>query len=560
NIVDRLNALLALFVQAMMASMFAGAVVYYWSPSNTSLLVAVLINMIVMITFFIPILGALVKSAGNPKNTVGLGGRAWFISLVITLTLLNEFLMGWTFNILSGVPKPQPTPPSTLDYFDQIVSSYWFIFPMALEMMLTSLMLRSKISGDTLFLVAMQSAIMLSSPTVFPSHAWGFLASFVGGALMNTLFGWFYWNAYSKGGLKPSVAAYIMRLTLIYTAMMAGLYIWSVGWGTALFALSVVLEMVLYFDAVLGRLYRPEEKHGVGWSCWVATTYAANTLSMVFMGGLIALTGLTPPTDRGELIFPTIGLYAITVMVTIILVTLGLLYTLSTLSEPLRLRLRNYAHFPERLLPFAAAFGLALLPAADLTIIDELGDANPPFHMLEHLIIATGGFIAGIALSRIAQIWKGSQLQSVYVWYTKYSLGGLASVAVGAPLLAFWFSPQMFTLIYQNELIHGAMHITILALGFLAGASFKTLARGLKVFLLATFTRMAPMMAPFSFILAAHAYGNPSYFVPPMSAAMEVYAAGVFAIIALYVHQERRKSRTQTATNTSTESRKEAGA
>ncbi len=543
GISSQLDALLALFVLAMMASMFGGAVVYFWSPSSTTLLIAVLINTVVMVTAFLPILGALVKAAASPQRAPApLRSKTWFTGLVISLTLLNEFFMGWTFNLLSGIPKPPIDLGSASEYFSQIVSSYWFVFPMALEMLLTSIMLRSKIRGDILLLVGIQSAIMLFTPTAVPNHTWSFLSAFVGSALMSTLFGWVYWDIYLRGGVERSLESYTLRLVLIYTLMMVGLYMWSSDGGLWVFALSVVLEMILYFDAALGRITTPSEKSRVGMG-WVAATFTANSASMVFMGGLIAYTGITepPPPHRGGLVFPTSGLDAITVAVTLAILGVGLLYSLAKFGlEPLP-NLKVSPAFPKRLLPPAAALGFALLPAADLTVLDQLGDLNPPFHMLEHLVIAVGGLIAGAALSGIAKMRDGSTLHRLYVWYTEASRGGLVVVVVGAILLASWFSPWLFTLIYYNETVHGAMHLTIFLLGFLAGASFKTLDKGLKLFILVTFSWMAPMMAPFSFILGAYAYGNPAYFVPAMSAAMEVWVAGMPAALILRVFLNRKR-------------------
>ena len=537
SISDQLDALLALFVLAMMASMFGGAVVYFWSPSSTSLLIALLINTVVMITVFLPILSALLKAAASPERTSApLRSRAWFTGLVISLTLLNEFFMGWTFNLLSGIPKPSFGLLSTPEYFSQIISSYWFVFPMALEMVLTSVMLRSRIRVDIILLVGMQSAIMLFTPTAIPSHAWGFISAFLGSALMNVLFGWVYLDAYLRGGLERGLESYVLRLFLIYALMMGGLYMWSSDGELGVFALSVVLEMVLYFDAVLGRMTSPSGKGSVRWR-WVAATFTAASASMIFMGGLIARTGITqsPSPFRGGLVFPQAGLDGITLVVTLAIMGVGLLYSLFAFGLEPYSRLKASLVFPKRLLLPAAIIGFALLPAADLTPLDQLGDANPPFHMLEHLVIGIGGLIAGVSLSGMANIREGSPLHRLYVWYTEASRGGLAIVVMGAILLALWFSPQLFTLIYYNEVLHGAMHITIFLLGFLGGASFKTLERGLKLFLLVTFSWMAPMMAPFSFILGAYAYGNPAYFVPAMSAAMEVWVAGIFAAPILYV-------------------------
>ncbi|PSN83215.1 hypothetical protein B9Q13_04045 [Candidatus Marsarchaeota G2 archaeon ECH_B_SAG-G16] len=514
-----LSASLVVFVLSMMVAMFAGATIYLYNPSFSTLTVAAWLNLGVMSAALVPIFVSFV-SRFQEQSVKQLKNKSAFFALVIFLTLLNEFFMGWSFNLVFS-PHPRITP----EYLSSVVSSYWFVFPMSLEMALTTYFLRKNVPKSVLFVVAMQSAIMFFSPTALSSRAWGFLSAFVGSALMTILFAW----VYARGFFETTIQTYLFRLILIYLAMMLGLYIWGVNQNPSLFALSVILEMLLYFDGILSRLHTSGEARRLS-APWIVSTFVANSVSQFFMGGLIALTGLigAPSAFKGELVFSNIAFYALTLVVTLFITLFGLLFTLSeTLQKALRLP-------SVRAKPIFVALGFSFLPLADLTPLDALGDANPSFHMFEHLVIALGGFIAGFALSSLRS--SSARLSSLYSWYTKNTRNGVVVVAISAALLSFWFSPKMFMLIYLNDTIHGLLHITILLIGFLAGTSFCVLPKRLRLFLVVAFSWMAPMMAPFSFVLGAYSY-PPTYFVDAMSATMEVFSVSVVGALLTTANQ-----------------------
>ncbi|PSN87996.1 hypothetical protein B9P99_06125, partial [Candidatus Marsarchaeota G1 archaeon OSP_B] len=69
-----------------------------------------------------------------------------------------------------------------------------------------------------------------------------------------------------------------------------------------------------------------------------------------------------------------------------------------------------------------------------------------------------------------------------------------------------------------------------------AGTSFCVLPKRLRLFLVVAFSWMAPMMAPFSFVLGAYSY-PPTYFVDAMSATMEVFSVSVVGALLTTANQ-----------------------
>ncbi|NON61925.1 hypothetical protein, partial [Acidianus sp. RZ1] len=114
------------FALLMMLTMFLGASIYLYSPSNVSLAVAFAVNMGVMITvlayFF-----AIAENISERKLHVS-SIHVYSISL---LAVLNEVLMGSTFGLAQFGSRLFSTPYNAFYYS---INSYWFFLPMMSEM------------------------------------------------------------------------------------------------------------------------------------------------------------------------------------------------------------------------------------------------------------------------------------------------------------------------------------------------------------------------------------------------------------------------------------------
>ncbi len=304
-----------LFLLAMMAAMFAGAVVYYVHPGTLGLVAGLLLAAGLMSGSVFPLFYAFVREAGRvgagttPAAPAGpFPGRGGFVAGAIALVLVNEFLMGWTFLMASGSGMGSLlSSGGLLGLVVRVVDSPWFLFTMAGEMMLTVVLLRRELDGPLRTVLVLQGAIMLLSPPALASGAWVALSVLGGGALMVALFVYVMEHIYRTKQLPARFAAYLVRLLAVYALMMAGLFVWADGGPPGLFALAVVLEMVLYFSAVLRPdAFDPEDR--VVWQLrpnWAFQLLAAIFVAELFMGALFDLQ-LQPAVYAGG--FPSLAL------------------------------------------------------------------------------------------------------------------------------------------------------------------------------------------------------------------------------------------------------------
>jgi polyferredoxin len=292
-----LRASTVVFLLLMMVAMVAGAAVYYAHPGTASLIegfwvASGLMSLSVLEVFF----GFLeeVRSRntvpGSP-TTPRLGHPRSFFAVVIALVLANELLMGWTFQAAAGstIGGFGAGAASLAGALAQVVNSPWFLFTMAAEMFFTAILLRRRLSRGVLVVILSQSAIMAVSPPALPYLGWVNGSIYVGSALMIGLFVFLMEYLYRTRELAPAFSTYLVRLLGVYGIMMAGLFLW-VAYGTPLlFALSVVLEMVLYFDLIV-RPERLSPPARVVWQQrpgWTFALLASIFVAEVFMGALL---------------------------------------------------------------------------------------------------------------------------------------------------------------------------------------------------------------------------------------------------------------------------------
>ena len=169
-----------LFILITMLAMIVSAVAYLLSPSTGLLLDLIVINMFVMTGGILPIFLFIslrvpqdqlavdetdqisILARQNPTKPLE-SHRGMIVPLVATLVILNEFFMGWALVIASGAGV---NPSNLLALFSSVVNSYWFVFTMSGEMLLTTYLLRNEIGKSFVYIVAFQSLIMLFSPPV----------------------------------------------------------------------------------------------------------------------------------------------------------------------------------------------------------------------------------------------------------------------------------------------------------------------------------------------------------------------------------------------------------
>ncbi len=306
---------LTFYLLATMATMFGGALLYLLSPNLTSVLVAVGLNGIVMTGGVIFILRYYVESSFNENlkrleastsqsgsissDTTALkleSKKAWaYRAGVISLVLLNEFLMGWAFILFSKTPAIASGSPSTvaLSTFDTVVSSDWFVFTMVLEMFLTVYVLRKDLPRSFFGLVFLQSVVMFFAPTALDNSSWASSSIWLGSAAMIGLMIILYEYLFTNRSITSPIKGYFIELLIVYALMMLGLFVWVMNGNTLVFAVSIIGEMVIYFNIILAKsltkvgIAGSKTKPWMSDPWWVFAFMGMTFVAEYFMGALL---------------------------------------------------------------------------------------------------------------------------------------------------------------------------------------------------------------------------------------------------------------------------------
>ncbi|HTT45494.1 MAG TPA: hypothetical protein VMH38_05710 [Thermoplasmata archaeon] len=291
-----LRAGAVVFLLLMMVAMLLGGALYYASPSPTSLVEAIwaasaLMSLSVVVVFVGFLREVRQRTSGGEPNPPAGGASGAFVGTVIALVLANELLMGWTFEAAAGnaVALSGAGAGAALAWLVASVNNPWFLFTMAAEMCLTAYFLRPRLARPIFVVLLSQSFIMLFSPPALGSSGWSELSIYVSSAAMIVLFVFLMEHLYRHPQLGAGLSTYLVELLAIYGLMMAGLFFWLYyGDGTA-FAVAIVLEMVVFFAAVV-RPERLTARLAQPWQLrpnWTFAVLALIFIAEVFMGAVL---------------------------------------------------------------------------------------------------------------------------------------------------------------------------------------------------------------------------------------------------------------------------------
>jgi polyferredoxin len=289
------DAGIVIFLLVMMASMFISAVIYLYIPTFVTVFELVALNMISMSIGLIPILAALFRGdrrldetrKGNAVST-----RQLVIAAIITLAILSEVFMGWTFAILSGAASVSAQ--SVFSALVDSMSTYWFIFTMASEMAVTLYLVGRNFPSTFRWLVAIQVAIMVLSPTAIANSTWSTYALIGNSAVMILAVIVVFEYIFKNRSLADGASKYVVRLIGAYGLMMAGLFLWLMDGDVLLFVLSIVAEMSIYFTIVLDEKSLVASPL-VGWQTrplWAFALLGGVFVAEYFMGGVLDIMAL----------------------------------------------------------------------------------------------------------------------------------------------------------------------------------------------------------------------------------------------------------------------------
>jgi len=243
------------YILVMMASMTVTEIFYTINTALTGLEEGLIAGTVIMTAGVIFILWYSSRHSTKIKSSVvenSQSTRSKFVrSTLISLIMVNEFMMGWLFTLVSGTPKiyGATLPQITESTFTSVAGSDWFLFTMALEIILSIYMLRNAFSRNFVRIVCLQSLAILFVPTAINAPLWVELSTCPDSVILVGLV-----LAYKNSLNDQPVRKYSLVLLVLYSLMLVGFLLWAVQGNALLLLLSIIGEMVLYFNTIIERI------------------------------------------------------------------------------------------------------------------------------------------------------------------------------------------------------------------------------------------------------------------------------------------------------------------
>ncbi|MGC2034632.1 MAG: hypothetical protein WA761_04195 [Thermoplasmata archaeon] len=253
---NRTQAAVDLFLLGMMAAMFLGAAIYFQAPGPGTLVEGLWVSGALMSVSVSPVFLIILDEArshlaqGDRYVPRTMADRRAFVAAVIGLVLINELLMGWTFQRVAGGP-PGSAGAGLLGVFVGTIVSPWFLFPMALEMALSALWIGRRFVGPMMAILITQPVLMVFAPPALSSNTWIVVSALGSGLTMSAVLTYLLLRVYRGEALAPLVAGYVARLLGSFALMGTGVFIWALDGTGWVFAISVGVQMGVFFSAVL---------------------------------------------------------------------------------------------------------------------------------------------------------------------------------------------------------------------------------------------------------------------------------------------------------------------
>lgn len=248
-----LQKLLVYIILGMMNGMLLGPFVYLLFPGILTVIGAIEISLVLMTLEIIPFLIVFMRAV---LSETGQESRRFLIVFTAIFVILDEILMSLVFNmILNGSTFTAFLKTHTLVALFRSVGSYWFVFPMSLEMFLSVIMMRRSLERTAVTILISQAAIMFLAPTALQFPLWGEITVYLSGAVMTGFFIFLFEHLYRVRGIRKTLGTYVLILLAAYSLMMAGILAWQIYSLYSLFSISMIADMAVYLWAILRTDY-----------------------------------------------------------------------------------------------------------------------------------------------------------------------------------------------------------------------------------------------------------------------------------------------------------------
>jgi polyferredoxin len=242
-----LQRLVVYIILAMMNSMLLAPFIYLAFPGLISIDRAVELALLIMVVEIAPFLISFTNSMFRNSDV----NRGKFLLIFLAFfVIFDEILMSMDFNIIiSGTSYINILHSDPVRGVFQSISSYWFVFPMSIEMFFSVFLMRKSFNKASLIILATQAAIMLFAPTAINNGIWAYAAVFISGFIMTGLFVFFFEHLYRVQGIRGRMADYIIMLLFAYTIIICGVFLWQIYSSYIVFSSGMIIDMVVYIRA-----------------------------------------------------------------------------------------------------------------------------------------------------------------------------------------------------------------------------------------------------------------------------------------------------------------------
>lgn len=269
-------------ILAMMNGMLIGPAIYFLGVIPFSILDVVVISAGVMALEIAYPLISLVNNLMDERKTMKVN-----LPVVAFLTIFNEFLMSLIFNAISaGQSISQIYGTNMIKMFSELVSSYWFVFPMSLEMGLTAILTIRKEKGFFFIFILLQSLVMFFTPDAFSNHIWIELSVYLGASVMTILLIYIFESLFRKNFVYQGFSRYILEILGVYGIMMAGVMLFQYNSVETVISIAIIAEMIIYLHAIIKPDYlnRGKKVYWLASQKWSTTFLVLVYIAEVGMG------------------------------------------------------------------------------------------------------------------------------------------------------------------------------------------------------------------------------------------------------------------------------------
>lgn len=291
-----LHRLLTYVFASMMTGMLLGPLIYLAFPGSISVADGAEISLVSMTILVIP---ALVVFMEDLLQQSGERSKTFIHAYVAFSVILDEVLMSVIFNLLTGsTVYLQLLHSDPVEFIWTAISSYWFVFPMSIEMLLSLSYMKKELSSNVKIILLFQTALMFIMPTAINASSWELDTIYLSGSMMTAFFVYMFEYLYRKQTMKVHLGNYLLLLLVAYGLMMAGVFLWILDGNHAVIAIAMVVDMLVYLSAALnsGWISSGKSLYWISSKTWSFLFLLLIFVAEFFMGAVFDLVYYGPNT------------------------------------------------------------------------------------------------------------------------------------------------------------------------------------------------------------------------------------------------------------------------